>query len=182
MCSRYLLQLVFATLLLALASCSSSKNAVSSTAGGEDIYAPSTYDYLSERLGIKITKKDKEHISLFETSARWIGTPYKYGGASRNGCDCSGLVGQIFRSVYGKNLERNSAKIEENNCRRISKNNLRTGDLVFFATGKKHKINHVGIYLKDNKVIHASSSKGVIVSNLESDYYRRTFVSAGRVK
>lgn len=141
-----------------------------------------TYEYLSARLKIKITERDKEHLELYETASRWLGTPYRYGGASRSGTDCSGLVMQIYKAVYNKRVERNSAQIKEKNCTVIKKSQLRTGDLVFFATGKKNRINHVGIYLKDNKFIHASSSRGVMVNALDESYYRRTYVCSGRVK
>ena len=93
------------------------------------------------------------------------------------------MVMMVYKRVYGKRLERNSAKIYSKNCRKISRGELREGGLVFFNTSKGRKgINHVGIYLKDHKFIHASSSRGVIVSNLDDDYYRRTFIAAGRVK
>ena len=64
----------------------------------------------------------------------------------------------------------------------MSKSKLKEGDLVFFATGKKRgKVSHVGIYLKGNKFVHASSSKGVMVSDMESSYWVRTFVDGGKV-
>jgi lipoprotein Spr len=66
---------------------------------------------------------------------------------------------------------------------KVSKNNLKTGDLVFFATSKNsNRINHVGIYLKNGSFIHASTSKGVIVSHLDEGYYSRTWKKAGRIK
>lgn len=154
---------------------------VEDTVGVIDHHAV-TYSYLSKRLGLDLGKDDKEHISLYETSARWIGTPYRYGGSSRSGCDCSGLVVQIYKSVYHKKLERNSAAMKERNCTVVKKNEIEPGDLVFFSTGKKGRINHVGIVLKGKKFIHSSTSRGVIVSDLGEKYYRQTFVCAGRVK
>lgn len=140
------------------------------------------YRYLSERLGIDVTSKDEQHLALYKEAAGWLGTPYRYGGTSQSGCDCSGMVMQIYKSVYQLNLERNSAMMKEKNCREIRRNQLNTGDLVFFATsGNRKRINHVGIYLKDNKFIHASSSRGVIVSDLDESYYQRTYVCSGQV-
>lgn len=140
----------------------------------------STYRYLSEKLGVEVTGKDD--IGLFESVARWIGTPYKYGGSTRKGTDCSGFVVSIYSSVYRKQLARSSADIRQKNCKEIPKSKLQSGDLVFFATGKnKKKVNHVGIYLKNNKFIHASSSKGVIVSSMKEAYYVKTYVSSGKV-
>ena len=79
-------------------------------------------------------------------------------------------------------LQRSSDLIYEKNCEKIKKNDLQEGDLVFFSTGRSKKINHVGIYLKSDKFVHASSSRGVIVSDLDESYYVRTYVSSGRVK
>lgn len=134
-----------------------------------------------ERLGIEITKSDNR--DLLDEAASWIGVSYRYGGNTKSGIDCSGLVVQIYSRVYDKKLYRNSDEIRKKNCKKISKSKLKQGNLVFFATGKsKKKVNHVGIYLKDGKFIHASTSRGVIVSDLEEPYYRRTFVSCGIVK
>lgn len=140
------------------------------------------WSYLSRRLGISVDKrKDKAHIRLLSEVEKWLGTPYRYGGNTRSGCDCSGFVSQVYKSVYGIALQRNSASIREKNCRKINRGDLRTGDLVFFKTGSSGKINHVGIYLKDGKFIHASSSKGVIVSDLNERYYQRTYDCSARV-
>lgn len=66
-------------------------------------------------------------------------------------------------------------------CHKVSKRNLREGDLVFFHNGRKKRIaSHVGIYLKNNKFIHASTSRGVIISSLNEDYYRKHWLSGGR--
>ncbi len=113
----------------------------------------------------------------------WLGTPYKYGGNDKRGVDCSGLVQQVYKRVYGKGLYRNSQEIFNKNCRKISFNKLKEGDLVFFATSpSSNRISHVGIFLYDDKFVHASSSKGVVVSSLTNSYYVRTFKCAGRVK
>ena len=83
---------------------------------------------------------------------------------------------------YGIGLQRNSAKILQINCKEISKNDLREGDLVFFSSQKsKTKINHVGIYLKCDKFVHAGS-KGVVIDSLGMAYYLRHYVASGRVK
>lgn len=193
----YILGLLLA---VSLAGCHSSKQSVDF---GDDIYhssreeqeiihekdskkikehegSESTYRYLSDRLGISVNSHD--NIELYETAARWLHTPYKYGGNTRKGVDCSGLVCNIYKSVYHKTLQRRSIDIYQKNCSKISKRDLREGDLVFFVTGKnKGKINHVGIYLKKNKFVHASSSTGVVVSSLNDPYYRKIYYSSGRV-
>ncbi len=135
----------------------------------------------SEKLGVTVTSSDNQ--KLYSESASWIGVPYKYGGTSRSGVDCSGFVYLMYQSVYNKSISRQSAAILENNCKAIKQSELREGDLVFFRTdGKNSKTpNHVGIYLKERKFIHASSSKGVVVSSLDNSYYVQNFITAGRV-
>ena len=131
------------------------------------------------KLGIELSKRDK--LELFVECSNWIGTPYKHGGMSINGADCSGFTNAIYKSVYNKNLERNSHQIYKKNCRRIYKRSLKPGDLVFFRSGSSRKIDHVGIYLKDNRFIHAATRGGVRVDNLNDKHYRTTFYRAGRV-
>lgn len=131
--------------------------------------------------GLKITKKDNH--KLYKELKSWMGVPYQYGGNSRTGTDCSGLVMVVYDNVYNIKLARNSAKIMELNCRKINRNELKEGDLIFFTINKnKDRINHVGLYLKENKFVHSSSSKGVIISDLGEPYYQRYFYCAGRVK
>jgi hypothetical protein len=131
-----------------------------------------------------LNKGRQDNFALYKEAAFWLHVPHVDGGTSRNGTDCSFLVYTIYKTVYGKILERNSAGILKKNCKRISKRKLKEGDLVFFNTfGKPEShINHVGIYLKDNKFLHASTSKGVVVSDLDDNYYRKTWVCGGRVK
>lgn len=139
-------------------------------------------EQLSETFGFKLTKKD--NLALYSAASQWLGTPYRYGGTTRKGVDCSGLVGQIYKQVYRVNLERSTGNIVQKNCSRVGKHGLKTGDLVFFNTSKKKKkgVNHVGLFLKNGYFVHASSSKGVIISNLKEEYYRKAWKQGGRVK
>ena len=161
--------LILGTLAVILASCGTS--------------AP-RYNYkelarASIRLGMDIDMKDNHQ--LYVESAEWLGVPYRGGGNSKRGVDCSGLTSHLYRKVYHKKLERNSDDQLTKNCRKGSKGNLREGDLVFFHNGKKKRVaTHVGVYLKNNKFIHASTSRGVIISNLNEDYYRKHWLSGGR--
>lgn len=133
------------------------------------------------QLGFDIDEDD-DHRLMVE-SASWLGTPYAYGGTSRRGVDCSGLTYSIYRNVYNIRLHRVSSDQYAMDCHPVSKSKLQSGDLVFFGAGGKVKnISHTGIYLKDGKFIHSSSSRGVVVSELSADYYRQRWVGGGRVK
>ena len=108
---------------------------------------------------------------------------YQYAGNTKSGVDCSGLNCAIYKKVYRIQLHRNSKQQYEKDCHSVSLSKLQSGDLVFFAPdAKKKNINHTGIYLKDSKFVHASSSKGVVVNSLNENYYQKRFVAGGRVK
>ena len=135
-----------------------------------------------KKLGITIQENDPDTL-LYTEAAKWIGVKYRYRGMDRNGVDCSGLTCLLYKSVYKKTLNRSSAGMARSNVEEIAKSELQPGDLIFFATsGNTKTITHVGVYLKDNRFIHASSRVGVVVNNLNEDYYRKTFVKCGRVK
>jgi cell wall-associated NlpC family hydrolase len=107
----------------------------------------------------------------------WRGTSYRYGGRSKSGTDCSGFTGSLYSEIYKKEIPRSSRDIYAN-AMPINKPALYEGDLVFFATGGGG-VSHVGVYLWDGYFVHASTSKGVIVSRLREAYYKRTFVGGG---
>lgn len=129
----------------------------------------------------KETKADK----VISKARTFIGTPYKYGGTTRSGMDCSALLINSF-SVVKLNLPR-SSEAQSKVGTEIKMDELQPGDLVFFATGnKKKEITHVGLITdvksKDNiKFIHASSSLGVVETNLLAEYYQKRFRIARRV-
>lgn len=169
-----------------MTGCHSSKKAETPVVPNQsvEVIEPGNDDwsFLSKRLGVSLDgKKDKSNIRLYSEVEKWLGTPYRYGGISKTGCDCSGFVSQVYKAVYGISLQRNSASMRDKDCRNIRREELRTGDLVFFKTGSANRINHVGIYLKEGKFIHASSSKGVIVSDMNERYYQCTYSCSGRV-
>lgn len=132
------------------------------------------------RLDIKLGRKDNK--KLYHELKRWLGTPYAYAEHTcGEGTDCSGMVMEVYQAVYGIKMHRNSAKMLEVNCRIIDLDDLKEGDLVFFITSSDGHVSHVGIYLKDNKFVHASSSRGVTVDDLRQNYYATHFHAAARV-
>lgn len=168
-----------AMLAMNLTSCKSSKNVVV-----DDVYdqpPTSSHKHDNEKRQHEYGDENRNE-ALYREIDEWMGVKYKYGGNTKDGVDCSGLVVQLYLAVYDKKLQRNSARIFEDNCREINKEELCEGDLVFFSSSrKKNRINHVGLYLYDGKFVHAGS-KGVVIDSFDSPYYSRHFVAAGRVK
>lgn len=155
---------------------------MTSCATRKAVYYPDEVSDLSKQLKIRI-ENDDPNMPLFAEVSLWLGVPYKYGGNSKSGTDCSGFVSQVFNKVYSKKLQRSAANQASKDVSNVSKSKLKTGDLVFFmTTSKSSKISHVGIYLRDNYFIHASTSRGVIVSNLSEKYYEKNWKKGGRVK
>lgn len=117
-------------------------------------------------------------LKLLQTIDEWYGTRYRYGGNTKAGIDCSGFSCALMIGAYGLTLPRTSRE-QYSASERIDKEDLQQGDLVFFNTSGG--ISHVGIYLNNNKFVHASTSSGVMISDLSEDYYARKYVGAGRV-
>ena len=158
---------------ISLASCHSIQNTTQT-----DYTALAKASY---RLGLDIDRKDNHRLMI--EASKWIGVPHRYGGSTMNGVDCSGLTWNLYKSVYNINLSRSSQAQYDNDVRHsVSKRNLKQGDLVFFSTqGSRKKINHVGIYMKDGKFIHTSSSKGVRLDYLNDNYWKDKWISGGRI-
>jgi cell wall-associated NlpC family hydrolase len=117
--------------------------------------------------------------NIISASKPWMGTVYKYGGNSTKGVDCSGFVQQIYRQVFDIKLPRTTEAMY-NTGSFVRDSWLKCADLLFFKNVRGRGVDHVGIYIGDNRFIHASNSKGVVISDLTSDYYVDHFVSARR--
>lgn len=108
----------------------------------------------------------------------WIGTRYKYSGSSKKGIDCSGFVSEMYKNTYCIALNGSSGSIYTQ-VKPVEKEELKEGDILFFKIRKK-QISHVGVYLGNNKFAHASVHSGVIVSDLNEEYYKKYFYKGGR--
>ncbi len=109
----------------------------------------------------------------------WIGTHYKYAGKTKKGIDCSGFVSEMYRCAYCIDLQGGSRDIWPL-VKQVEKTDLQEGDILFFKI-KKGQISHVGVYLGNNKFAHASVGNGVIISDLNEDYYKKRFYKGGRL-
>lgn len=116
--------------------------------------------------------------NIIKTAKTQLGVPYRWGGTTSRGFDCSGFVNYVFKK-NGIALPRTAASMYKKG-KKISKSNLKKGDLVFFQTYKKG-VSHVGIYRGNGKFIHASSSKGISIDKLNSNYWKNKFYGAKRV-
>ncbi|RYY38899.1 MAG: hypothetical protein EOO08_12515 [Chitinophagaceae bacterium] len=109
----------------------------------------------------------------------WWGTRYRLGGNDRNGIDCSGFTSMLYHQFFGMQLPRTSRE-QFQAARSVPLSELREGDLVFFTSGTN--ISHVGFYLQNNKFVHASTSEGVTISDLNDRYWQARFAGAGRME
>lgn len=166
----------FCALLLAASACSPKRSALTVQYENKE--------HIDTTLPSQAVVVPKGNISagqlIVEESRRWLGTPYKYGGNDSEGIDCSGLVCNVFENVLAAKIPRSSAQ-QQQWCIPMLREDLQQGDLVFFSSKSEGEgVGHVGIYAGSDSFVHASSSRGVVVSKLSEPYFERHFISAGR--
>ncbi len=164
--------------LCALAVSCKSKKAVLKGSPGE-VVKPQGFiaDKYAELL--QVDSRDITNGRLYAFIDQWYGTPYKFGGLDHDGVDCSGFTLLLQQQVYGINLPRNTAK-QVNAIKRKYEEELQEGDLVFFDFDGK-KFSHVGVYLQNGYLVHASTRKGVLIVKLRDPSMYKYFSRAGSV-
>lgn len=136
------------------------------------------YDELAQQdYSEKEDELDEINEGLFSIYNQWKGTKYKLGGTTKKGIDCSAFVQKVFQEGFGLDMPRDTISLSKVGVS-INKNELKTGDLVFFKTRRN---NHVGIYLEDGKFMHSSTKRGVSISTLNSDYFKNKYWKAQRI-
>jgi lipoprotein Spr len=123
------------------------------------------------------SKIDKQKMGRIVDS--FVGSPYKYGGQTQDGIDCSGLVVEVYKRYAGFDLPRSTKKLYKL-VRHVDRDDLVYGDLVFFSDGW-FSVTHVGIYVGEGRFVHSIKDFGVIVSSLDEDYYKKRYRGARRV-
>ena len=139
------------------------------------VRAPDATQYAS---AYAVSKYDEVRASLMQAYRDWKGTPYRLGGTSTAGVDCSSLVSIIFDDYFGVDMPMNTRRLL-NQGEGIRRASVRTGDLVFFRTGRSTL--HVGIIVEEGEFLHASTSEGVTLSNLYDRYWSNRYLAARRV-
>lgn len=130
-----------------------------------------------EMRGLRHPPPAQVRQALLAEHERWLGTPYRLGGTTRRGIDCSALVQRVFAEAFGLELPRTTTQqVREGES--VSRDALQPGDLVFFQPpGYYH---HVGIYVGQGRFLHASTSRGVKISSLDNRYWRHYYWQARR--
>lgn len=119
---------------------------------------------------------------ILSEAVGYLNTPYKYGGTSENGIDCSAFTQKVFERSLELQIPRSTREQFEIGEKITKDDDLNFGDLVFFKTKRRSSPSHVGIYIGENKFMHASRKKGVIVSSLDEKYWTPRFIGARRLE
>ncbi len=171
--------LVYKAVLMLALSCMLSSCALLKPARPPAVDSDSEfYRIFSKKFGVRFIGTENKRLIL--AIDKWLGTPHRMGGCSKNGVDCSCFVQSVYQEAYGIALSRSSGDMYRD-AAKIKKNELREADLVFLK-GPDKKISHVGIYLKDNRFAHVTTAQGVVISSLDEDCYKNSFYAAGRIQ
>lgn len=176
---------VLLVFLLFLASCKNKKEITSTdtaTTTPKKNTGAAKSSYIADKYAtqLKVEPKAINNEKLYTFIDEWYAIPYKYAGFDKSGIDCSGFTCKLYESVYSKKIARSSKDICATS-KEVELNELKEGDFVFFKIESKN-VSHVGVYLLNNKFVHASTKKGVIINDLNEPYYKKYFYKGGRIK
>lgn len=149
-----------------------------SVSSNKIVYSFELQKVYAERLQV-----DASYVSnkwLYEKIEEWWATRYCLGGSTKQCIDCSAFTAVIAKDVFNIVLLRTAQQQYENSTP-ISKEELTEGDLVFFHTSSRREVTHVGVYLQNNKFVHASTSQGVMISDLNDPYWKSKYYASGRI-
>ncbi|OMQ24385.1 NlpC/P60 family protein [Serratia oryzae] len=168
---------IFTPLLVVLTSLSVFSAAASTSTNIKQDFFNSSFASSNspDKSGDSDTQRLKKILSHYD---EWEGVRYKFGGNSRKGIDCSAYMQRIFADEFSLNLPRSSHEQSKLGSH-VAKDDLATGDLVFFKTSARER--HVGVYIGDGKFLHASTKVGVTVSELDNQYWKTKYVQARRI-
>lgn len=132
---------------------------------------------------VSVMKRENPELAEVKSSLQrayndWQGVPYVLGGSGYDGVDCSSFMQIVFLDYFGMELPRNT-RDQFGVGKKISKESLSTGDLIFFKTGRKSF--HVGVMMNDEEFLHASTSSGVMISALNNRYWQEVYYTARRI-
>lgn len=138
-------------------------------------------DFLQLKYAIVLdeTVEKLTNVNLLKSIDEWWGTSYCMGGSTKDCIDCSAFTQTVMQNVYNTTIPR-TAQEQFNSSKQINMEDLNEGDLVFFNTNGGRDITHVGVYLFNNKFVHAATSNGVMVSDLNDTYWKPRYKGAGR--
>lgn len=183
---RYAPLMLAAAMALMLAGCGTSRKMTARSTGRGSVAAKTSAGISRPEVvaDFKIDPSLPSPVkSLLAEAHSWLGVPYLWGGNDRNGVDCSGFVTQVYLNALSIKLPRTSATQSEY-CTDIDRGRLEPGDLVFFdTTGEREgSVSHVGLYIGDGNMIHASVTRGVTVSAIDGVYFGERLLTGGRVE
>lgn len=147
-----------------------------------DVKKDLQYTWLQKKYAEKLRVQPAEikNTDLYNFVEEWYGTRYVYGGTTKKGVDCSSFVQHAISCIFDKKMER-TAYSQHQTTNFVKKEELQEGDLVFFRTSY-NRISHVGLYLQNGYFVHASSSRGVMISSINENYWSKIYAGGGRVQ
>ncbi len=178
-CCKFSCFLFFCFISLTFIGCKSKKAIVSASSKTRSNAGKGN---IKERYAavLKVSEQHIKNEKLYAFIDDWMGVPHRLGGMSKSGVDCSGFTTLLEREIYNKTVPRTARQMAEQ-VKVKSEKELEEGDLVFFDFEGK-KFSHVGVYLQNNRFVHASGSKGVTISNLKDVWYHKVFSRAGYIR